>query len=329
MGVPDNMTRWRSSIPLAVLCWPALATAQSTGFQGPISGFVYNHDSRSVRPLLGVPGATHIGSPLLADVDFASTAPGSDSAFVIRAGRSIFMRGVAGPQPVEYPIDGLLAAVDRVVWTPDGSAALLYSSSTNQLQRVRLSNTAPAADPPLDLSPWGPPAALAIDPAGRQIAFGVPQSGIYLFSAGQSPALLSPAAQPAAAAFDSNGQNLYVIDLDQQQILKIESGSVSVLASVAQPDGSAASPVGLAVSGDGRYVFFADNAAKAIRVYETSSGNLAATLPLDFTPTRFEALSAAPTILLNGDNPTEWLLVVDARQLPGLFFVPALPEAAQ
>lgn len=325
------MTRWFLCVPLAILSWPATpATAQSAAFDGPISGFVYNHAARSVRPLLGVPGALRIGPPLFKDIDFASVAPGANWAFISRGGRSFFTHGVTGRKTVEYSVNGLIAAVDRIVWNRSGSAALLYSSAANQLQRIQLSASDVVADAPLDLSPWGKPAAIAIAPAGRQIAFGIAQSGIYVFTAGQSPALVSTAAQPAAAVFDNAGQNLYVVDLAQQQILKIGSdSSVSAFASLAQSNAPAITPVGLAVSGDDHYVFLADSAAKAVQVYEASSGNLATSLPLDFVPTRFEALSAAPTVLLNGDNSTEWLLVLDARQLPGLFFVPALPEAAQ
>ncbi len=88
-------------------------------------------------------------------------------------------------------------------------------------------------------------------------------------------------------------------------------------------------PVGLAVSGDGRCLLLADSATAAIRAYDTVSGNLANTIPLDFTPSRFELLSSAPTYLLNGDNNKEWLLILDARQLPGVSFVPASQEVAQ
>jgi hypothetical protein len=45
--------------------------------------------------------------------------------------------------------------------------------------------------------------------------------------------------------------------------------------------------------------------------------------------TRFEALSPAPAFLLNGDNSSQWLLVLDARRFPGVSFVPANREEAQ
>ena len=218
----------------------------------------------------------------------------------------------------------MIDAVDRVVWSRDGAFALLYSSSGNQLQRVRLSDNSVLADAPVDLSSLGRVTTLAIDPAGRQIAFGVAGSGLYLCVTGQAPALLSSMAKPVAAAFDDTGLRLYAADLDQQQIVEFDSGSGPLpFASLAQPDGSVLNPVGLALSGDGRYLLLADRAAPAVFVYEIASQNLANTIPLDFAPSRFDALSTNKTFLLNGDNSNEWLLVLDASQIPVVYFVPA------
>lgn len=324
------MPRLFISLSIAVMSLPGgPVNAQSTSFHGPISGFVYSPVSRTVRPLFGIPGATHLGSPVLDEVDSASIAPGGKWALIAKGGHSSFMRGLSDLAPAESSPDGLIDAVDRTLWNRDGSYALLYSSSQNRLQRVRFSDSGAVADQALDLSPWGKVTALAIDPAGRQIAFGIAGSGLYLFEAGQSPALLSSMARPAAAAFDGTGRHLYAADLDQQRIVEFDSGSSALeFASLAQTDATAVSPVGLTVSGDGRYLLLADSAAQAVRVYETASRRLVNTIPLDFAPSRFEALSSS-TFLLNGNNKNEWLLVLDTGQIPGVSFVPANQEEAQ
>src|SRR4051794_23964982 len=204
------MARCFLSASLVVLGWTVLpAAAQTTSFHGPIAGFVYSHGSRTIRPMLGVPGAARLGSPILDEVDFASIAPGGAWALVTKGDRCSLVHGLADLTPAGSAADGLIDDVDRVLWNRDGSIALLYSSSSNRMQRVRLSDAGVRADTPMDLSPWGPVTALAIDPAGRQISFGVAKSGLYLFQAGQSPALLSSMAQPVAAAFDSTGKRLY------------------------------------------------------------------------------------------------------------------------
>ena len=305
------------------------AVAQSAAFNGPTLGFVFSRTSHLLRPLIGVPGASHLGPSVLQGVDTASVAPDGNRAFVVRSRRAAFVSGLSSLSPADVSIANLMARVSRIVWSRDGSYALLYSSSTKFLQRVTLSGT-PSADAPVDLSSWGLPSTLAIDPTGRQIAFGIPNAGVYLLAAGQSPVLLSPLVQPAALAFDSTGSHLYAADTAQQQIIDFDSGSGPVLfASLVQTDGSAADPAGLAVSGDGTSLVLADRNAHAVLVYDLTSRQLSNTIPLTFAPTRFEALSSSPTFLLNGDNSREWLLILDARTTPAVYFVPAGQEDRQ
>jgi DNA-binding beta-propeller fold protein YncE len=309
----------------AFLILPARpANPQTPSISGPVAGFVYDHGSRSVRPLLGIPGATYAAAPVLSGVDWASIAPGGKWAFVAQSGGAGFVQGLSSAVPVASSGASLMPAVDRVVWNRDGSFALLYSSSSGLLQRISLSDTAVSPDAPVDLSSWGRPAALAIDPSGSQIAFGVAGAGLYLFSPGQSPAPISSMSKPVAAAFDETGLRLYAADLDQQVIVTFDSGGgPAPFASLAQADGSVLNPVGLAVSAGNRYLLLADRAMHTVLVYETASQNLANTIPLDFAPSRLEALSAGPTFLLNGDKSNEWLMVLDARQIPTVYFVPA------
>lgn len=324
------LSRWFISVSIVVLSWRCeTANAQSTSFRGPVSGFVYSPASRTLRPLFGIPGATHIGAPVLDHVDSASIAPGGKWALITRDGQPFLMRGLSDLAPAESATGGLIDAVDHVQWNRDGTYALFYSATGNRLQRVRFSDSLAVADPAVDLSSWGLATTLAIDPSGREIAFGVAGSGLYLFEAGQSPALLYSMTSTAAVAFDGTGRRLYAIDVDRQRIVEVDSGSsVREFASLAQTDGPAVTPVGLAVSGDDRYLMLADSTAQAVRVYETASGTLTNTISLDFTPTRFEALSSG-TFLLNGNNSNEWLLVLDARQVPGISFVPANREEGQ
>ncbi len=314
------MCRWIAGISLAALAWPA--TAQ-LGFSGSVAGFVYSPTSRSVRPLLGVPGATSIGSPLLDQVDWASVAPGGAAALAVKDGHLTVLVGLATLAPSEAALDGLIDSPDRIAWSKDGSFAVVYSSASGLLQRVRFSAPGPVPDLPLDISSLGHMTTLAINTTGAGIAFGVDAGQLYLVENGQSPALLSSTiAQPAAAAFDDSGQRLYALDAATQRIIEFDSGAGG--AEFVTLD-STDTAVGLAVSANNRYVLVT-GAAKTVRVYETSSRNLVNTIPLDFSPSRMERLSADSVFLLNGASSSEYLLVLDARETPRVYFVPAASE---
>lgn len=322
-----RFTRLASAAALLLLTRPAIP--QSANFGGPISGFVYSPTSRMIRPLLGVPGATYAGPSVMKAIDWASIAPGGTWAYITRQGKGGgFVGGLSTLSPTAVAVNGLIGGVDRVAWSRDGSYALVYSTSGSQLQRVRFSTGGASADPPIDLTPFGTPVALAIDPTGQNIAFGVAGSGLYLFTAGQSPVLVSAMSQPVAIAFDATGLFLYVADLGQEQIVEFNSGAGPFpFASLVQPDGSILHPVGLAVSGEGQYLLVADSAGQAVRVYATTTQSLMNTISLAFAPSHLEALSSEPSFLLNGGNDQESLLILDAGQAPSVYFVPATHEA--
>jgi len=263
-------------------------------------------------------------------LDSASIAPGGAWAFTTRSRRGTLVNGLLQLSPRPVTLTGLIEEADLVAWSRDGSFALLYDSKGGQLQRIRLSATTASAEPPLDLSLWGKATALAIDPTGQKIAFGVPGTGLYLLTVGHLPALISSMSQPIAISFDATGVHLFAVDLGQQQILGFDSGGGAFLfASLVQPNGSVLSPTGLGVSGGGRYLLVSDTSRQAVLVYEIASQSLSSIIPLAFPPSRLEALSSSPSFVLNGTDPRQSILILDATQNPSVYFVPAPGDPRQ
>jgi len=253
----------------------------------------------------------------------ASIAPGGAWAVAVRSRRTSILGGLTQLSPSEVATPGLIGSVNLVAWNRDGSYALLYSAPGNQLQRVRFTSGGPSVETPLDLSAWGKATALAIDPTGQKLAFAIAGSGLFLATGGQSPVAVATG-QFAVIAFDDTGARLYAADLVQQQIVALDpSGTAVPFVSFAATNGAAANPVGLGVSAGGRYLMLADSARPSVLVYDIASQSLANTIPLASAPSRMEALSSGPAFLLNGANPKESLLILDGRDTPNVYFVPA------
>src|SRR5690349_20937951 len=188
-----NMAQLLLSSSLAVLALGTGVAHAQPSFAGPVAGYLYHSDSRTIRPLQGVPGSTSLGPPLAAGIDRASLAPAGGWAFVTKAGSAGFLRGLAGQSPVEIPVDGLLEQAGRIEWSADASAAVLYSAASGRMQRARLSSAGVRVDAPESISVAGRIAALAVSRTGR-IAFSVvasDASGLYLWLPGQVPVRLS------------------------------------------------------------------------------------------------------------------------------------------
>jgi len=271
---------------------------------------------------MGIRGSSYIGSPVLSDIDSASIAPDGKWIFVTREGRPLFVRGLSDPAPA----DGLIDAVDLVGWSSDASFAVLYSSSAGLLQRVRLTADQVAPEKPADINPWGAVTALAIDPSGRRIAFGVAGSGIHLVEDSKSPYRVLSMPSPAAVAFADNGR-FYAVDGSTGLIAEFAPDlSPSEFAVVETAGGSGAwEPVGLAVSANGARLIVADRGSRTVLIYETATRTLMNTIGLDHAPSGIDRLSSS-SYLLNRPRGKEWLLVLDATDTPAVYFVPAAEE---
>jgi len=321
-----------STVATFCLCLAFLvppAGAQPGGFQRPIAGFVFNSGSRAIRPLIGVPGATYLGDAAVKDLNTAWIAPGGNWAFVTTPTHSAFVRGLSEPVPGESAAEGLIEDVDRVAWSRDGSFAVLYSSSGGRMQRVHLADGQVSVDGAVDLTPWGALTDLAIDPSGRQIAFGITGAGIYMMDGPQSPSLLVSMTRPAATAFSDSGR-LYAVDADSRRIIEFGPDSSPAEFAIANAvDGTEFEPLGLAISGTGTHLLLTDRGTRTVSVYEIATRTLANTLQLDLAPTQMQRLSTGATFLLSRPGGKDWMLVLDATDIPHVYFVPAGEEEAR
>ena len=64
--------------------------AAQTRFAGPVSGIVFDAKAKSLRPIMGVPGASYLGNALAADMDLAAVSP--DGKFALSGSADGTMR---------------------------------------------------------------------------------------------------------------------------------------------------------------------------------------------------------------------------------------------
>src|SRR5258706_8445680 len=85
----------------------SIAFADEIHFAGIVAGFVFDASSSSIRPILGVPGAAMLGSPVAQDINAAEIAPGGDRAVVSKGGRLHLISGFPSGSPAWTPISGI------------------------------------------------------------------------------------------------------------------------------------------------------------------------------------------------------------------------------
>src|SRR5512145_1242237 len=120
---------FRTRLSLA-LCGAALSClGQGIQVGGPITGMVYDAPSKSLRQILGMPGAARLGAPLLSEVDWASVAPDGRTAVVVVQGEARLVSSKDITQDSSgTPILGLLNAPQFSCWAEDSASLVLYSA---------------------------------------------------------------------------------------------------------------------------------------------------------------------------------------------------------
>jgi hypothetical protein len=262
-------------------------------------------------------------------MDFAVVAPNGKSAIFRQEGQPSLLRGLDTGFPSPLPFNQALSGVDRVAWAPDSSNALLYASTTRQLQRVNVVPAQPQLDSPIEFpAVTGAVAALAVSPSGQIVlAFRGSSAGLYLVSADGSLMLLTAMDEPGAIAFTHDGRSLFALDAKSMRILEVDnvSGSPTVVPFADLSDSSSQFNA-LAVSANGQYLYVAVAGPDCVRVFATASRTQTAAFPLDAPPTRLQTLSDS-LYLLNDDFTAGMpLQLFQASPRAGTWFVPAPQE---
>jgi hypothetical protein len=162
------------------------AAAQQASLSGPLSGFLFDSPTSSIRPVVGIAGSAYLGTPVLGGVDFASVGPNGASALVIQGGQLSAVSGLNNPAPRITPLDAPFSSSMIIGWAQDGSRVVFASDSGGAvIQSIRWTGGVPSLDPAIDLSSIGGTiSTLAVDAALQSILIGIRDQaagGVYLW----------------------------------------------------------------------------------------------------------------------------------------------------
>lgn len=280
----------------------------------------------------GFPGSATFGPALLSEVEFASVAPYKNYAIAFQEGHWLFVSGLDSGHVSTSPLPGVFRQPDGVVWSSDGSVAILYSTSGNWIETLTGLPGSPHASASLNLSVLGGSlAAVASDAGGKQIAIAMqgPKGGVYLNTSKQEFIPLAKISNPIALSFSENGSILYVLD---RTALQLSAITISNWNSQVLPLTGLNDPFAILSGYDKAnqpVLFVASGTDRLVGVYNPASQEMEATLHLGFQPTGIQ--NFGPNSLVIGfrskaESPL-WLFTTAPK--PAVYFVPAAPTAAK
>jgi hypothetical protein len=300
--------------------------AQQTSLSGPVEAITFDAPTRSLRAVNGFPGAASFGPALLDSLDFASVAPRQNYGIVFENGKCLFVSGLGAKTIATAVIAGVTQHPDGIVWSGNGSVAILYSRAASWFQTIAGFPNAPMAGALVDVSSLGGTfAAVAADTPGQRIVVAVSgdNGAVYQTSGGQFTHLASMA-KPISLSFSSDGQTLYALDAATAQITAVSLGNHGVQ-TLALP--GIANPIAIQSVEDSQnrqLLYVAGGSDQMVRILDVASQQIVQDVAINFQPTGLDPFGSGSFVLAfrsQSANPL-WLFAVTPQ--PGAYFVPAI-----
>jgi hypothetical protein len=298
-----------------------------------VEGFTFDAPTRSIRAVIGSLGSASLGPAAMNELDFASIAPRQDYGIAFRRGQSLLVSLLASTlgsgQVSTAALPAPFSVPDGVVWSDDGSVAVLYSRASSWIQTFTGFPSAVKPGPVTSISSLGGSlSALATDLHGQRVAAGVigDQAGVYAITNGQGFVPLLRMPNPVALTFSGDGGTLYALDGTANQVSEINLASY---ATQTWPVGTEdAVAIQAARNGSNQEVLYvAGRGDRLLLAFDRSTHQQVASIPLSFAPTAIEPLGNNSFSLRSRTAASDPLWSFANGSQPTVYFVPATPLA--
>lgn len=318
--------------PGGALLFAVAAYGQQGQVAGPVVGYVFDGSARAVRPVLGIPGASVVGSavPFAYDLASVTVSPGADSAVVTAGDGSLHLFGLSGLNATEISFNGASVKPDRVVFSPSGTSVALIAAGHAQIfsglpvsaTLVGTMDLGGAVTARVQAESARRPAAarsasMALSDDGAWLAT-VADGSVELIGAGGSHGIAN-AGRGSVVAFAPGGHDVGFADPVARAVALVRDASSTATQQVVWQDASLASAAGLAFSTDGQSLFLASGDVPVI-IFNLAAGTHAP-VSCDCAATGMERMGSAYRLNELGSGPL-WLLDASAS-VPRTVFVPA------
>jgi hypothetical protein len=315
---------------LALLISPAaVQPASNSSIEGPRLGFVFDHAIKSVRPILGIPGAATLGKPLETGLDLRKIAisPMQDYVLATEGEHNQVVVLATNRTPlVAVAVQGADRGPDQLSISAGGTAAALYYKGGNHVLVISGLPGAPKISARLYLSAGQAPSALAVSDDGQTLLAGVADSVYWVSPSGEVPVLrgLHKIVSIALAA----NHTALVADGVANEIHRVQNVTTAVEADVvAGAKQGIAAPIAVAMSHDGKRGFVANSKSGTIAIFDLQAKTELSQLSCQCTPTGLDRLAGADVFRLTEPlNGPMWVLDGTAHQSRIVFVPPAAKQ---
>ena len=299
--------------------------------QGPQLGYLWLAADQTLRPILGIAGASQIGQSLVpagAYVGAASNATANIAVLQDAAGNFDLMRLPSG-SPTSLSVKLPTAAAIRI--SPSATSALLYTPGTSAGTLITSLLSAPQAQ---TVKFAGPIVDSAVSDTGAIATEYTQGSSLALAVAAISGRSVPMASLGATGglSFLPNRDDLLFADGAANSATLIRSTTSAPASSLVQTGSLLKSPSSLGVSGSGRWALVVNNSANSATqtlVRIDLNALTSVSVACACKPTEASVLTDDGAFrVTNVKSGANW--IVDASSAtPRMLFIPALPQSAK
>jgi len=327
------------SLPLAALLCGCGGNLQSTGVslgggsqtapmasaRGPQLGYIWISADRTLRPVLGVAGASQIGQSVVpAGMYVAGAASAvSRTAVLQEADGSLDIMAMPSGQPLHLAAS--LAADANIRFSPSGRSALLFNPGGSQLALVTALTSAPSVTA---LASPSPVVDAVVSDAGNVAVASSASTGvsIRLLTAKGAPQVDNVGALGGLTF--SGADDLLIADAAANTLTLIRNASTAPTPSIAPTSGLLNKPSAVGVTAGSRWAVVANSGESSVVLVDLSGQAAPARIACGFAPSVVAPMAGDGVFRLTGLNSGPvWALDAGAST-PHAFFIPGLPQPA-
>ncbi|MGI4980972.1 MAG: hypothetical protein ACRYHB_11335 [Janthinobacterium lividum] len=292
----------------------------------PNLGYAWSQADRTLRPILGIPGAAQLGQSVVpaAAYDLAATDAAGRYAILLGENQSVYSMALPGGAPVLLAMKA--ADRSRIVFAPLGTFALVFapgsSSATviaNLSGNLQLRSTTFA----------GPMLDAAVNDSGNVAAAFTSANGVSIQVSpvtGQSVSVAAGMRGIGGMAFLAGTDDLLLGDAPGNRLLRVQSASTSPGVTTVPTGGLLKTPASIGTSRTARWAVVANGAEQSAVRIDLTGGTAAQLSTCTCQPALVAQLNGDGAFRLTAlqDGPL-WIADASRAGFP-VQFVPGIPS---
>ena len=294
-----------------------------TAPRGPQLGYFWNAADQTLRPVLGIAGASQVGASVVSAGAYRNGAGSAGNGIGVLEQQDGSLDIIALPSGAPSHFAASAPDHSNIRFSPNGKAAIVYAAGQSGIIVLTALDTTPVA---ASLATTASLSDAAVSDTGRVVVATSSAAGMSLQSISASGTARTLAQAGALGGFSfGNGDDLYFADAATNQLYFIHNESAAATVAQISTSSLLRTPAALAVSAGGQWLVAINSAESSVVRIDLTGQNAPLLLTCACTPTTAAALSGAGRFRITEPGTGPLWAVDSVTATPRTFFIPALP----